>query len=341
MIISVIIPVYKVEKYVRRCIESVIAQECAGFKIECMIVDDCSPDSSMSIVQDVIDGYKGTYISFRILRHKKNMGLSAARNNGIATATGDYLFFIDSDDYLPERAFSNLVSYLSYYPLVDVVLGNSLCIEQNSYSNATFGDTPVLINDKRMIIELVLSRKINRNAWNKLVRRSFVTDNNLLFTVGLLYEDVTWTYKLYSCLSSILIIPELTYIYENNPTSILHTSGERSNQLIWSLSYISDSILKHPPMIKGKKVLFVSHRLFVYNWILIALDLYEKYGANKETVRYFDSVRRTLLKDAICHMRPLLILYFLCMFTPFNLLMKFRRFRSFYFRMNSVVNKFS
>lgn len=341
MIISVIIPVYKVEKYVRRCIESVIAQECAGFKIECMIVDDCSPDDSMSIVQDVIDDYKGSCISFHIIRHKKNVGLSAARNSGIAAATGDYLLFVDSDDYLPEHAFSFLASYLNDYPSVDVILGNSLCLEQNSYSNVAFGCTPVLIDDKRKIFELVLNRQINRNAWNKLIRRSFVTENDMLFDVGLLYEDVTWTYKLYSCTSSILIIPELTYVYENNPASIIHTPEVRSNQLIWSLSYISDSILKHPPMIKGKKVLFVTHCLFVYHWILIALDVYEKYGATKEIVRYFDSVRRTLLKNAICHMRPLLILYFLCMFAPFNLLMKFRKFRSFYFRMNSIVKKYS
>ena len=63
MTISVIIPVYKVEKFVRCCIESVIAQECTDFNIECLIVDDCSPDGSMSIVHDVIDRYKGTCIS--------------------------------------------------------------------------------------------------------------------------------------------------------------------------------------------------------------------------------------------------------------------------------------
>ena len=112
MTISVIIPVYKVEKFVRCCIESVIAQECTDFNIECLIVDDCSPDGSMSIVHDVIDRYKGTCISFHVIRHEKNMGLSAARNSGIAAAIGDYLFFIDSDDYIPEHAFTNMVSYL-------------------------------------------------------------------------------------------------------------------------------------------------------------------------------------------------------------------------------------
>ena len=341
MTISVIIPVYKVEKFVRRCIESVIAQECTNFNIECLIVDDCSPDGSMSIVHDVIDSYKGTCISFHVIRHEKNMGLSAARNSGIAAAIGDYLFFIDSDDYIPEHAFTNLVSYLKDYPLVDVILGNSLCLEKNSYTNAPFGDTPTFIEDKRKIFELVLNRLINRSAWSKLIRRSFVTDNDILFDVGLLYEDVTWTYKLYSCTSSILIIPELTYIYENNPTSIIHTPAERSNQLIWSFSFIVDSLLTYPPVIQGKEVFFVAHHLFASHWMLIALDLYDKYGANPDTTRYLCSVKRSLMKDAIYHLRPLMVLYFLVLFNPIHLLLKWKVFRTNLYRMNRIVYQFS
>ena len=67
MTISVIIPVYKVQKYVRRCLESVIAQECDRFSIECLIIDDCSPDDSMTIVDDVVSNYQGTSIVFKIL----------------------------------------------------------------------------------------------------------------------------------------------------------------------------------------------------------------------------------------------------------------------------------
>ena len=341
MTISVIIPVYKVEKYIRRCVESIIDQESEDFNIECLIVDDCTPDNSMSIVKDIIYSYKGTCISFHVIRHEKNMGLSAARNSGISVATGDFIFFIDSDDYLPNHAFANLVSYINGHSLVDVILGNSLCLEQNSYTNAPFGNTPVLIEDKRKIFELVLNRQINRNAWSKLIRRSFVTDNNILFDIGLLYEDVTWTYKLYSCTSSILIIPELTYVYENNPTSIIHTPAERSNQLIWSFAFIADSLLKHPPVIQGKKAFFVAHHLFVSHWVLIALDLFDKYGANSDTTHYLCSVKWTLMKDSICHVRPLMALYFMVLFNPVHHLLKWKVFRSNLYRMNRIVYKCS
>ena len=344
MTISVIIPVYKVEKYIRRCIESVIDQENDRYMIECLIVDDCSPDKSMIIVDDIIKNYHGANIDFKRIRHDENKGLSEARNSGIKASTGDFLFFIDSDDVILENTFKFFFAYLHDYPFVDVIMGNAMDIEDHSLTNISLtnnGSSFCLISDKRTIIYHVLSQNIDRHAWNKLIRRSLVVDDFLFFDRGLLYEDITWTYRLYSTISSIIIVPEVTYMYENNPTSIIHTPAQRSNQLIWSLSYISDSILKHPPMIRGKKVLFVAHRLFAHHWTLKALDLYEKYGANKETLRYLNNVKLTLLKDAICHLRPLMILYFINMFAPFNLLMKFRKYRSLLFRMNSIVYKYS
>ncbi len=341
MTISIIIPVYNVEKYVRRCLESVIIQESNDYHIECIIVDDCSPDNSMSIIKDVISHYKGTCITFHIIHHEKNMGISSARNSGIAIATGEYIFFIDSDDSILENAISTFISYLKHHPSVDIILGDSLYREHNSKTNAPFGYSPVLIEDKRKIIELVLNRVINRNVWNKLIRRSLITDYAILFDIATLYEDVTWTYKLYSSASSILIIPELTYIYENNPTSLIHTTDQRSNQLIWSLAFVADSCLQQPPIIHGKKEFFAAHLLFVSHWVLLAIDSYLKYGANKDTREKLRSIRLKLLKSAIYHVRPLMVLYFSCLFAPFYHLLKWRTFRSNLYRFSRIVLKFS
>ena len=99
MIISVIIPVYKAANYILRCLESVVAQECDAFSIECILVDDCSPDKSMDITKGFIDQYKGS-VSFCIISNTENQGPSVARNNGLMIAKGDYVFFLDSDYYL-------------------------------------------------------------------------------------------------------------------------------------------------------------------------------------------------------------------------------------------------
>ena len=342
--ISVIIPVYKVEIFVRRCLESVIAQECDKFSIECLIIDDCTPDNSMIIVQNVINSYLGPSITFRVIHHDKNMGLSKARNTGIKAATGDFIYFVDSDDYIIDNAFKTFLAYFVRFPSVDLIVGNSLWVEKDCLTNTIANSdapTSFFIEDKQKIVELMLRRHLDRHAWNKLVRRSLFVDNDLFFDAGLLYEDVTWAYKLYSCVSSVLIIPNLTYMYEYNPMSIVHTPKERSNQMVWSLVLISDTILKNPPIINGKKVLFVAHRLYVNYWFLQAMDLYDRYGADQETIQKMKSVKRTLLKDAICYMRPFLAIFFLIMFNPFNMLMKIRLLRSNIDRINRIVYKLS
>ena len=343
MNISVIIPVYNVEKYLRRCLLSVIDQDIDGFNIECIVVDDCATDNSMGIVEDIINNYHGSEITFRIIRHHVNRGLSAARNTGIMASTSDFLFFIDSDDDIMENTFKCFYSYLQEYPFVDVIMGNNFGIEEKYLSNSSFAYniTPYLINDKLTIINHVLRRSIDRHAWNKLIRRSLVMDNNLFFDEGLLYEDVTWTYRLYSTISSILVLPELTYIYEYNPTSIVHTLAERSRKIVWSFVFISDFLLNNPPVINNKKVFFTEHCLFVNHWMLFAIDLYEKYGAEDITRVKLNTLKRNLLWKSVCHLRPVLALYFLTMFKPFCLLLKLRVFRTNIDRIIHVVYKMS
>ena len=92
MKVSIIIPVYNVENYLVRCLDSVTAQTCQD--IECILVDDCGNDHSVQIAEDYIQTYQGPIV-FKFLHHTKNRGLAAARNTGIDAATGDYLFFPD------------------------------------------------------------------------------------------------------------------------------------------------------------------------------------------------------------------------------------------------------
>lgn len=331
MTISVIIPVYKVEKYIRRCLESVIRQENNDYKIECLIIDDGSPDKSIEIVNEIVNNYKGTAISFIVISHKENLGLSMARNTGIKASTGDYLFFIDSDDELFDNAFRILYSFLLEYPIVDVIMGNSILVGQNDLSNTYVMNgaaTPYLIDERKQLLDLVLRRRLNRNVWNKLIRRSLVIDNNLFFDLGLLYEDVTWTYRLYSCISSILIVPEITYKYEYNPTSIVHTPAKRSRQMIWSFAFISDYILNNPPLIRGRKALFAAHCLFVNHWMLKAIDLNNKYGVDPITKQKLTNLKKRLLWRSVSHVRLIMFFYFLVMFKPLSSIMNLRCFRA-------------
>ena len=342
MTISIIIPVYKVELYIRRCLQSVIDQKIDCYNLECLIIDDCSPDHSMDIVEDVIKSYQGSTIAFKIIRHDVNKGLSVARNTGILASTGDYLFFIDSDDYILNETFYTLVKYIHKYPNADIIMGNSFDVEKNSLSNIlVMNNNPCFINNQRTILYQMLRRCIDRHAWNKLIRRSLIVENNLFFDDGLLYEDVTWSYRLYSTVLSVLILPELTYMYEYNPSSIVHSQSERSQKMAWSFVFIVNYLLNNQPIIDGKKTLFTEHSLFVHHWMLIAVDFCEKYGSDVQTRINLIVLKRKLFWKSVCHFRPIMTLYFLTMFKPFIWLMKVRAYRANLYRLCRVVYKLS
>ena len=108
--VSIIIPIYKVEQYIEKCLNSVLEQSYDGVKIECILVDDCSPDKSMEIVHAIVGNYQGN-ISFVFLKHLENKGLSAARNTGLNAASGEYVMFVDSDDWLPNDSLRLLIKY--------------------------------------------------------------------------------------------------------------------------------------------------------------------------------------------------------------------------------------
>lgn len=100
--LSIIIPIYNVERYLAECLDSVIGQTYDHSQIECILVNDCTPDNSMEIVREKVEKYReeGGSMTFKIVTHDVNSGLSAARNSGMEQATGEFLLFVDSDDYL-------------------------------------------------------------------------------------------------------------------------------------------------------------------------------------------------------------------------------------------------
>ena len=142
MKISIVIPIYNVEKYILNCLLSIVNQKKTIHTIECILVDDCGNDNSIKIASDFIKQH-GKDIEFKLIKHKYNRGLSAARNTGISACSGDYVLFLDSDDTLPEDSIYNLSNPLDSYPY-DFVIGEvevlgavkvtpSLLLEEGAY----------------------------------------------------------------------------------------------------------------------------------------------------------------------------------------------------------------
>lgn len=120
--VSIIIPIYNVSDYVKRCMKSVMHQSYDN--IECIVVDDCSPDDSIAKCEKMIADYHGP-INFTILHHQCNRGLSAARNTGTDAATGDYILYLDSDDELTSDCIEKLVRPLLNDPTIEMVMGGT------------------------------------------------------------------------------------------------------------------------------------------------------------------------------------------------------------------------
>lgn len=223
MKVSVIIPVYNVAKYIERCLLSVLNQ--TWHDLEVILVNDCTPDNSMEIVETLIASHaQGAVV--KCLTHENNRGQSAARNTGIRVATGDYIYFLDSDDYLPLDSISILLSAVLQEEY-DFVLGN---FELTGKSRAIHF---VKIEEGAVYADDILSTYANdlwpRTVWNMLVRRDFLLTENLYFEEGIIHEDDLWTFLLACKARSAYFIDKVTYYY------YIHFHSTTGNPSIWNL----------------------------------------------------------------------------------------------------------
>lgn len=221
--ISIIVPVYNVEPYIEACIRSVMQQSYEG-DIECIIVDDCGTDKSMSIVERLINE-TNCAILFKVVRHDVNRGLSAARNTGMAVAKGDYFFFLDSDDALTSDCIRQLSEPLKniWYDLVvgDLIIDGG--DETSARLKLKLSDNTIL--HKKEIIKN--SRKNwNSMAQNKMYRAQFIRSSNLTFLEGLVHEDDLWSFQVACLAESLYVVRKPTYIYRIKQNGIIATTKQ-------------------------------------------------------------------------------------------------------------------
>ena len=247
MDVSIIIPVYNVERYIWECLESVANQKSSG-KIECIVVDDCGNDNSMLLAEKYVQQYKGDII-FRIVHHAINRGLSAARNTGIKEASLEYVFFLDSDDFLYPECIKILDSIIKEHPDLDMIQC-AFCSENlpknmpYEYDVPVFSDNPSFI--KSHYLGCLQGNIIM--AQNRLLKRSLIIENNLFFREGIIHEDNYWTFLLVKYIKSIAFCKQRVYYYRNTPGSItnnivIEKEGNAYQCIIKELSENIDNFL--------------------------------------------------------------------------------------------------
>lgn len=222
MKVSLIIPVYNVSDYIERCLLSVLKQTYAN--IECILVNDSTPDNSMEIAKKLIAGYSGNMI-IKTICHEVNKGLSEARNTGIRHATGEYVYFLDSDDAITGDCIEKMVRLAELYK-PDFVIGHVM-----EYS---IKETEIKIHIRENCIEsnlqiakLYSTHRWNMMAWNKLVSREFLIKHNLFFFPGIYHEDELWSFQLAASACKMAVCHNVTYLYFRRPDSIMKVRSSK------------------------------------------------------------------------------------------------------------------
>lgn len=224
--VCIIVPVYNVEPYVEDCIRSVMRQTYDGF-MECIVVDDCGTDDSMAVVERLISEYNGP-IAFKVLHHEHNRGLSAARNTGIDAATSDFLFFLDSDDEITNDCIKKLSNDIIKDSSIEIVQGNTKSIPESTPDGFLKKITISHVYTNDMVRTCYFkNHQLSHNAWNKLIKRSFVLNNVLYFKEGILYEDLLWTFNFLKYAINVCFVSDVTYYYRIRPNSIMTNTDER------------------------------------------------------------------------------------------------------------------
>lgn len=240
-LISIIVPTYNVEKYIRTCIESILAQTYRN--IEVIIVNDGSTDQSLAVISDLICSHHNIKVI-----NQKNQGLSVARNTGIDAATGKYIAFVDADDKIKPDFVSSLYQ-IADKTGADIVRGSFRDFNGN-IPKGWVPDFNVPTNYGTIVLDQFLSSNISFVVWSSIYRLDFINSNHIRFTPGILFEDADFTIRAYMLAKLVATSPEPNYAYRiNRPGSILTTKTTKNAQIM-SLSeekIISQfiSMLKH------------------------------------------------------------------------------------------------
>lgn len=261
MDVSIIIPIYNVAPYIRDCLHSVMRQTYTG-SMECLLIDDCGTDDSIVIAERMIAEYndnllqtrkleettKGRTITrgvrFKIVHHEFNRGLSAARNTGTVNATGEYLYYLDSDDEITDECIEKMMMMVLKDPAIEMV--------QGKYDiNGDGISYPVVKKDQILPITTNMDARqcyyhrhqIVVYAWNKLIKRSFLIRHHLSFKEGILYEDNLWIFYLMKYVNNVHFISDITYRHRKRPGSI--TTGLAKKTKAYHHSIVYQDIITH------------------------------------------------------------------------------------------------
>lgn len=223
ILISVVVPIYNVERYIERCARSLFEQT-MNERIEFIFVDDCSPDRSIEILSKILEEYPSRKSHTKIIHHSENKGLPIARRSGIAVAKGEYIAHCDSDDWMEQDAYLTLAQMV-ISKKTDMIVFNGMVQMGNNYKPIKLIDGIATINAENAV-GLLLSGKMTGVICNKLVRRNIYERIDFLYPEANMGEGIVFSVQCchYSQETTFLNVPLYNYFF--NTESICHKPTE-------------------------------------------------------------------------------------------------------------------
>lgn len=241
--ISICVPIYGVEKYIKRCAISLMEQTYAN--IEYIFINDCTKDNSIKILESVVDKYPHRKPNVNIINHTQNKGLAAARNTALDAATGSFIIHIDSDDYIDTSAIEKLITKQRENDSDIVCL--AIVMYNKEKKKSYYYPTTISIEEWTC---LLLSRSLPVCIWGKLIRKSLYAQYNIRNIEGInMSEDYQITPRLFFNASKVDTVNDSFYYYDNsNESSYCSNFSEQSSLQTWkTLDILEDYFNKKKP----------------------------------------------------------------------------------------------
>lgn len=288
--ISIIIPCYNSDFILHKTLNSVLNQEYKNW--ECIIINDGSTDNSKKIIEEFCKLDDRFF-----LIDQTNSGVAEARNKGLNHAKGDYIFFLDADDFLPENSLMELTKYIKYD--TDVIVGKIQILNFNN--NKEMGvlrhnlETHKILKNKDLSLLLgIIEKGFSPVVMNKLYKRDFILNNSLSFNKELLHEDELWQFEVFSKVKNLFSTDSITYFhYDNINSSITNNRGEKNiNDLLKILEIIYQYYLNEKEV--KKKETISAYLLYFKLIVILSFNLSNKRDQKKLKRKVIDTFKKNI-----------------------------------------------
>jgi glycosyltransferase involved in cell wall biosynthesis len=292
--ISVIVPIFNVETYLHKCIDSILMQ--SYHNLEIILVNDGSPDNCGKIC----DEYATKDERIKII-HKKNGGLSDARNAGIRIATGDYVSFVDSDDWLDANTYELIMNKVTQND-ADIGEFNINFVYDNEIRLKSINTDKEIYNTEDAMKELIHAKTFQTTVWNKIYRRDCIA--GIEFPFGKTNEDEFWTYQIFSRAEKIVFLNKALYFYRQRSTSIMgNYSLKRLDGVEGMYNRMCFIKNQFPGLYLNSKIILLKACIFHYQIVIRFLKKDEGRKGKKLLCKYRKKIKFSFNEIALMNLK--------------------------------------